>query len=144
MSSTSTSVSFFCRNCRLDQDLEARKSSYRKDEYFWAKCRYCGGKLFRYITERQKDPYYHNSIKLKIQKDKLAVDLIQPGDNRFKLWYQDKWREMEEASQKYEENLKKEKQSRDNFYKEHRHNVTERNAAKAVIEAEERIQYGTN
>ena len=144
MSSTSTSVSFFCRNCRTDQDLEARKSSYQKDDYFWAECRDCGQKLVRYITERQKDPYYHESIKLMKQRDKLSVDLIQPGDNRFKLWYREKWQEIEMASRRYEDNLKKEKQGRDNFYKEHRHNVTERNAAKAVIEAEERIQYGTN
>ncbi len=144
MSSTTTSVSFFCKDCRLDQDLEAIKSSYREYEYFYALCRECGHKLFRYITERQKDPYYQTSLKIKREKDKLKIDLLQPGDNRFKLWYSQQWQKLEEAKQKYEDNLEEQKQGRDNFYKQYRHNVTERNAAKAVIEAEERLQYGSN
>ena len=130
-------VSFFCKKCQKDQDLPGIPASYQEDRYFWANCEECGKKLVRYITEKN-DPYYRQSIKLKKEREKLKIDLIQPSDSRFRLWYRQKWLEMEKAAEQYEEEQKKQEQGRLDFYNKHKHNVTERNLAKQVINIEEK------
>ena len=79
------------------------------------------------LTERQqqaKDRHIRN---------KYAKDLIQPSEDRFKLYYPKQYDNMEKAREQQEIKQKKEKQSKDDFFKKYRtgiHNKEMRNTLK--------------
>jgi len=109
-------ISFYCEDCRVDQDLIPGKRVNGNAQWFFAECKECEKGLIRYITDKGLDPYYRNSLYLKKQRLKFAKDLIQPGDPRFKTYYKDEWDKLELASQRHDERLKAEKKDRDSYY----------------------------
>lgn len=136
-------VSFFCGDCGLDEDLEPVKDRLRTgEEYFFAKCMRCRRKLVRYITEKN-DPYFRQSLKLKVQRKTMAKDLIQYGQDGFSTLYKREWDKIEAAREEYEQKQKVKEQERVDFFNKYRHNVNERELAKKVIEGEEKIYGGS-
>ena len=133
-------VSFYCKDCRLDQDIFPRKEKNRFVEWFSADCRKCGENLIRYITNKHLDPYYYNSLELRKQRNLLAKELIQPGDSRFKKYYRTEYDKLELTAQKLEERKEKEKADRDDFYSRFKYATpTMRKIVKNVLEVEERM-----
>jgi len=133
-------ISFWCKICSLDLDLEAEKVSVMGDEYFRAKCKR-GHKLVRYITTKSDDPYYHLSKKMRIQRQQFSKDLIQPGQEGFQLIYKKEWDKLEKAREELERKEIAKKKSRDEFYKKYAASGTgNRENVKRVLELEE--QYG--
>ena len=134
---TST-VSFFCRNCDLDQDLLALKQSNRWVEWWHAVCTACCGAVMRYITNPKVDPYFVYSQEVRSNSDKYRKDLIQPGKKGFNTLYQKQAMELEtqreDRERKHKENIK----SRDAFYKKHNYNIHEKEKVKAAIEVVEK------
>ena len=79
------------------------------------------------LTERQQQS------KDRHMRDKYKIDLIQPIENRFKLWYPKQYEKMEKAREQQEIKQKKEKKSKDDFFKKYRigiHNKEMRNTLK--------------
>lgn len=103
-------VSFFCKKCDLDQDLPGYVRSNSYGEWFESKCRRCSKKMLRYITEKHKDPYFYDSLKLKRQRIEAGDDLLQPGQPRFKTLYKDEYDRIEKAKEDYENEIKKRKE----------------------------------
>ena len=133
-------VSFYCRDCRLDQNHPAKKMKRGKTEWFIADCIECEERLIRYITDKRLDPYYWNSLELKKQRDFFAKDLIQPGDSRFKLYYKKEWDKIELASQEYEERKKREREDRNHYREQFKYSTPKiKKIVNTVLEVEEQM-----
>ena len=132
-------VSFFCKKCSLDQNLLAFINFNGYGNWFQAKCGKCNCKLIRYITEKEKDPYYRLSKNVIINRDKYKKDLIQPNDYGFKTYYKEQYDKMEKAEEEYQKKIIKEKIERDKFYKKFKHNINEKQIVKKAIELEEKL-----
>lgn len=135
--------SFWCSNCKKDLDLPALKSSLLTgEEYFWALCNNgkCRRKLIRRITDRKNDPYFRVSKKVRMEMEELKIDLIQPSNPKFQMYYKNQWDKMEQDAEKYEQEQIRKKQERENWYRDNK--LNHRGAAKKVVELEEQMQYG--
>ena len=130
-------ISFFCKSCKLDQDLREEKKDNSYASWFEARCKKCDSRLFRYISEPSKDPYFRESRKLKAQRHAMRDDLVQPGEARFKTLYPEQWAKLEKAKESWELEQENKRKSRDAFYNEHK--LYNKGLAKKVIELEEKI-----
>ena len=133
------SVSFYCKRCCLDQDLDAaKKSTFRGDEYFFAYCRQCKKELHRYITERRTDPYYQESLKMRKERVMLSKDLIQPGQTGFQTYYRKQWLDIERKKEEYEKKMEAYKKKREGFHQEMKdYSPKQKKAAQLVLKQEE-------
>ena len=135
-------VSFYCKNCKLDQNLEAEKVNNSLAEFFRARCGKCGNRLVRYISEKHLDPYYRESRKIKVERGRFANDLIQPGEAGFKMFYKKQYDELEEKKEKYEKEQRLKKIERENYYKRAIKDGASPQIVKKVLELEESKMYG--
>lgn len=134
-----TSVNFYCDRCSLDQVLEPYQETLSTgEEYFWAKCQGCRRKVVRYITEIKNDPYFKKSFNLKVQRNELKKDLIQPGDPEFQMYYKAEYDKIMKAEEERARKEKAKQQEKVDFYKKYAHNINERQLAKKVLEVEEK------
>lgn len=62
-----------------------------------------GHLVIRHITEKNRDPYYYKSLKMKRERAMAADDLLQPSDPRFKQVYPNQWAKMEAERRAMEE-----------------------------------------
>ena len=108
-------ISFWCKNCELDQDLEGYVNKVMGDEYFVADCKKCGKRVVRFISNKRADPYFHQSKRVRIQKEMFARDMIQPGQDGFQLYYKKEWVKIEKAREEYEKKEQMKRINRDNF-----------------------------
>ena len=136
-------VSFYCGDCALDQDLEARKGKIRSgEEYFFVLCVNCKRRLIRMITEPKNDPYFRQSKKIRRQRAEMAKDLIQPGEAGFQILYKAEYDKIERAREEAELKEKMKKRADIALYEKHRHNINEREAVKRVFQIEEKMNGG--
>lgn len=132
-------ISFWCRGCRTDFDAEAVKSiTHNGEEYFWSKCPLCYNKTVRYITEKFNDPYYRESIKVQIERDRFMKETLQPDEYKFRMYYEKEWKDIEKKKEMFEMKQKEEKVKRDTFYR----NMQDKTLAKKALKLEEKLQYG--
>src|SRR3990167_5232169 len=120
-----TITSFWCDNCKEDLDLPSLKGALLTgEEYFWALCskRRCGKKLIRRISDRKNDPYFRLSRKVRKERDDLKIELLQPSNPKFQRYYKEQWDKIEENNEKYEQEQKKKKLERDDWYKNNKFN----------------------
>jgi len=113
-------ISFYCKKCELDQDLQEFVNQNQFGEWYQAKCKKCKGKVIRYITEKNVDPYFRDSKKLNMERKKYSEYFLQYGEQGFALKYPqsyNKFKEMEDNGIMKEE---KEKAVRDNLYNKFR------------------------
>ena len=93
-------MSFYCKKCKLDQDLPF----FKKNQFtFSTKCRRCRTELIRHADNPRTDPYYRESKKIMVQRHELEKDLVQYGDPRFKLLYKEQWEKFEQQKKDYED-----------------------------------------
>lgn len=137
-----TTVSFFCKACGVDQDLNARLITNSYAQTFQANCQDCGKKLIRYITDKNKDPYFYESVKLKKQRHEMKRDLIQPGQEGFQMLYKKEYDKIQEAAEKHEKKMRDKRRARDAFLKANSANIVDKNMARKIIELEDKIEYG--
>ena len=133
-----TIVSFYCKECKLDQDNQSWKENNSYGEWFASKCKKCGKKLIRYITEKNKDPYHYQSRNAIINRQKFAKDLLQPNDYGFKTYYKQEYEKIQKAKEDFEKKEQTEKKNQDLFYK----NSLDKGLAKKILQNEEKIKYG--
>lgn len=131
-------VSFYCKRCKLDCDLEAGKHGNSFAEWFQAHCPTCQTKLIRYINDKT-DPYFYQSIKLRRQRDEFSKDLIQYGEYGFETFYKKQWEEFEKQKENWEKAQIQKRKERDAFYEKHKLN---KSFAKKVLEIEEKLEHG--
>src|SRR3990167_8167293 len=131
-------ISFFGKNCKLDQDLIAERHSNPWSEWFMAHCRTCKSKLIRYISDNN-DPYFRESLKLRRQRNEYKKDLIQYGQANFKTFYKEQWEKFEAQKEDWEKAQIQKKKEKDEFYN---NNKLNKGLAKKVLEIEERLEYG--
>jgi len=129
-------ISFWCRDCRLDQDIPAIKREFRDTEWFSGNCKKCGNLVKRHITEKQDDPYFYESMKIRYERECMKMDLIQPGETGFETFYKKEYDKMELAKEKWYNKEAEKKKARDAFLKKHSENIVEKNIAKKIIERE--------
>lgn len=135
-------ISFYCRKCKLDQNLREEKKDNSFAAWFEARCKECGSRLFRYISEPSKDPYFVESRKLREERHRYHNDLVQPGEAGFKTLYPQEWAKLEKARESWFLEQEKKKRERDAFYNEHK--LYNKGLAKKVIEIEEKIGNARN
>lgn len=137
-------VDFWCKNCKLDQRLWAYVKNSYGEERFIAECKKCGKELYRYITFKKDDPYYFTSKNAIINRQRFARDLIQPGQTGFQTYYKKEYDKIQKAEEEFSKKQEQKKKERDDFYRRHRYNINEKELAKKVIEAEEKLDYGAH
>lgn len=98
-----------------------------------------GHRALRYITEARIDPYFLQSKKLRIQREMMKKDLLQPGQFGFKTLYPKAWADIEKASEDYELKQKASEASQLAFYRKYKHDVNERALARKIIDAENKL-----
>ena len=114
-------ISFYCKSCDLDQDLSAHTGCHTFTGEFvaWyeAECKRCGKNLRRHITEKQSDPYFRQSKKLRMQREQMKKDLLQYGEDGFKTLYKKSWDTFQHNEEMLYNKGKREKETRDELYK---------------------------
>jgi len=84
-------VDFYCRSCDEDFKLIGNKgyTSYKGGRWFYsAKCK-CGKELIRRITDKDGDPYFVQSKRLRTDRRRYWKELLQRDDPRFRGVYGD-------------------------------------------------------
>jgi len=136
-------VSFFCVKCDLDQDRDAELVRTSVAKFFRARCSRCDAKLIRKADDPAHDPYFWESKKLRAQRDKLRIDLIQPGASNFRMYYKTQYDKMQRDLEQAEQKEIAQRKERDAFYKKWWYNISTRGVVKHAIEAEEKIRSST-
>ncbi len=135
-------ISFYCRHCKKDLELEPRKEfALGSDEFrFVAPCLFCKRKLIR-LSNPQKDPFFHLSKRVIMERDKHAKDVVQYGQSGFSMLYQKQWQEFERQREQYEKAQAQKKKERDEYYKKHHYNINDRQLVRKVLEAEDTLTH---
>ena len=135
-------IDFWCNECKKDFELRAWKSG----NYFLSKCNgededgdECEETLVRFIKDKHKDPYFRLSEKLRRDRIKMAKDLIQPSDPRFKLYYKDEYDKMERAEYEYGLKKKADAEEKGRLLSANRHNINKKQGIQALLKVEERF-----
>lgn len=99
-----TIITFWCRWCRLDWKLLARKIYKNRElgEVWSAKCAECGTEMVRLINDAHNDPYFRVSRERQTDLRRFADDLLQQDDPRFDILYPQHKKEREEREAKTE------------------------------------------
>lgn len=88
-----SSYDFWCCECQEDFRSPAVKSRYRLEGDVIAtlrgECPECGEVAIRYATHRDQDPYYQKSTKIRRQRNKFVVDMLQGQEYGFRTHYGD-------------------------------------------------------
>jgi hypothetical protein len=105
---------FWCDHCKEDIVTrawkDARASSGRLPiARYVGYCPKCQRQVYRHITEKHLDPYYHRSLKIRKERILLADAMLQPHEPRFRLVYQDAWADIV-AQRKAEEEAKEQQE----------------------------------
>ena len=84
---------FWCSTCQEDFVAPARKTRHRMGGDVIAtirgECPECGESAIRYATHRDQDPYYQRSTKMRRQRNKYQVEMLQAQEYGFKTHYGD-------------------------------------------------------
>src|SRR3990167_4547221 len=133
-------VSFWCKQCKKDLDLPARKVR-DGEEVFVTNCPWCRKEFVRFITHPHKDEYYVSSRRVTIHRQQYAKDLVQPTQNDFQKFYRKEWLELEKKREEYEKEERKKRRERDAYYKKLvGYGGENRAAANKVMQIEEKIR----
>lgn len=101
-------VDFWCTQCKKD----CTGMGYRQvctilpkypTAWFLGFCSK-GHRMIRRITDKDRDPYYFQSLFLMRQRSEMELDLLTPDDPRFKTLYPKQWEELYGKQQKKSEN----------------------------------------
>ena len=94
------SYDFWCDVCQEDFTAPARKSGYTLDgnkiSTIRGRCPHCETTAIRNATHRDRDRYYHKSLKIRKQRNEYALDLLQAGQFGFKTHYGAPYKEFTE------------------------------------------------
>ena len=100
---------FFCRNCDKDVTAPGYKSVRGSEaDALKATADYLGRcpkdhALVRYITDKHMDPYFKLSPMVRMMRRKHEIDMLTPDDPRFKTYYPDAHKRIEEQREKREQ-----------------------------------------
>lgn len=132
-------VSFYCKNCELDQDNFAWRhhSTIFNEDWYNSRCKKCHKKLYRLITYPEKDSYYKLSKRVIIMRDTFRKDLIQPGQEGFQLLYPQQWRKFQDELEKQELGKKVKESWYRHQYKKYSTDSSARHALRRAYELEE-------
>lgn len=83
----------WCESCQRDYSCLLRKHGNELHAYYLGKCP-ASHTVRREITNTI-DPYFYKSQRLRKERILYADDLLTPNDDRFRIVYPDKWRELE-------------------------------------------------
>ncbi len=90
---------FWCDECGRDVVALAAKVCQRmktqEPRAFYVAACPRGHRLIRRITDKQFDPYYHQSTIMRRERVERADDMLQPHDPRFRIVYPEVWKKME-------------------------------------------------
>ena len=98
-------------------------------------------KLIRHITDKLSDPYFKRSFKLKVQRQELRKDLLQPGQEGYQTYYKVEYDKIEQAREAYELKQKAKEKSKIDFYNKYSH-TENKNLAKKVLAIEDKMDAG--
>lgn len=134
-----TKTSFYCRKCDLDFDRYAFENGYSEKtcvqlgiarqsiKWYESKCGVCGGKVIRFITDKNLDPYFQFSRKIRSQKVAYTKDSIQYWQKGFQAQYPQSYTKFQMAELMYEAQEKKDIETRDELYKNYGDDISRRN-----------------
>lgn len=84
---------FWCDRCEEDFAEVARKqievdwSNTTQNIAFYKTKHGCGNWCIRYVTDRNRDPYWFESMKVAVDRGKFHNELIQPFQTGYQLLY---------------------------------------------------------
>lgn len=128
-------LSFWCEKCEQDYDLEGMVDSILGERYFRAVCpRF--HKVVRYIENKQADPYFARSRKLRMQRQKLSKDIIQPGQTGFETYYKKEYDKIERAKESWDIKQEEKKKKMEEYYKKMKEDMVSNKTINRAIELE--------
>lgn len=84
---------FFCTDCNKDffsvavkQEEVDWSNPTQTIAFYKTKC-WCGKWCIRYITDKNADPFWTKSRRMRAEHAKYAIDLLQPHETGFNLQY---------------------------------------------------------
>lgn len=103
-----TKMEFFCTRCFNDTVAPAYKVwvSFYEIGLWKSICPECTLPVYRHITEKNSDPYYDNSLKIKEMRAEGEKDMLTPGMYGFKTLYGDPFAHYYAKYQKKDEAIK--------------------------------------
>ncbi len=94
---------FWCDTCSLDVEgmgVKQVRGPQGRLPWAWYEGRCAKNHVvLRRITEKQGDPYYVRSEKLKRERIDMADAMLQPHEPRFRLVYPDQWKAIQAQSE---------------------------------------------
>lgn len=84
-------MDFWCRFCAIDFRAPAWKEWCSLDDTgTWRSyCPLCEEHVYRHITEKTEDPYYDESVKVRLMRGHFEADTLRPEDYGFNTLYGD-------------------------------------------------------
>ena len=85
--------------------------------------------------DEEDQEYYKRRLRALDIEEKVfyAIDLLQPNDNKFRTYYKDKYLKNEEGLRQRELGIKKQKQEKEEYWKQWKNSV-HRDAAKKICQ----------
>lgn len=82
---------FWCGECQIDFVAPAYKvwSEIHQCGSWHSFCPVCERVVVRYATSRTLDPYYEQSVKIKVMRSEHETDMLRPGEYGFNMLYGD-------------------------------------------------------
>lgn len=124
-----TTTSFYCRNCKNDFDRPAFENGYPEKtcvqlgiarqsiKWYESKCGQCGRKVIRFITDKNQDPYFQYSKKVRSQRTQFSKDSVQYWEKGFQSLYPSQYTKFQVAELMYQAQERKDMETRDELYK---------------------------
>ncbi len=107
---------FWCDECEEDFTASAFKSVSRlfgdPIVAYRTKCPDCDNPCYRLISHKDHDHYYDKSLKVRINRNKYVVDVLQHEDYGFQTHYGNPFKEFEADMKKREEQIIQEEHER--------------------------------
>lgn len=85
-------VEFWCEKCKKDfiaqtvREITQNPYSSERDAFYRTK-HWCGSWCIRYITDREHDPYWYRSRKVRADRRRYRNDVLQPFESGYNLLY---------------------------------------------------------
>ena len=96
------SYPFWCDECQEDKTTKCHKIKFKFGNHWIsvmaAECPDCGARMLRYATHRDEDKYYQKSLRIRRDRNRNYIDMLQQDEWGFKTKYGDREKEKMEKT----------------------------------------------
>lgn len=102
-----TKIEFWCRHCQIDFVAPAYRiwSEVHQLGSWQSFCPRCEGLVYRHVNSKTLDPYYEESLKVRVMRSEGEADMLSPHQYGFRTLYGDPFESYYRQFQEQEESL---------------------------------------